>query len=113
MRFLSWLLLIGLSCSLRLQGEKVDTFYGSIDVQEPVLIDLIHSPAVQRLKRVHQYGVAFYTTHKENYTRYDHSLGVFAILRLKEASLQEQIAGLLHDVSHTAFSHVGDWAYDQ
>jgi hypothetical protein len=38
-------------------------------------------------------------------------LGVFAILRLKGASLEEQIAGLLHDVSHTAFSHVGDWVF--
>ncbi|HEX2579338.1 MAG TPA: HD domain-containing protein [Rhabdochlamydiaceae bacterium] len=67
---------------------------------------------MQRLKQVHQYGVAYYTqTHPEEYTRFDHSLGVFAILRIKGASLEEQIAGLLHDVSHTAFSHVGDWIY--
>lgn len=111
MRFFSRFLLLCLTCTIGLFGEKIDTFYGTLEVQEPVLIDLIHSTAVQRLKRIHQYGVSFYTTHRENYTRYDHSLGVFAILRLKGASLEEQIAGLLHDVSHTAFSHVGDWVF--
>ncbi len=80
---------------------------------EPVLVELIESPAFERLKYVHQYGVSYYTTHKEEYTRYKHSLGVFAILRMKGASLEEQIAGLLHDVSHTVFSHVGDWIFQK
>ena len=111
MHFFSWFMLLCFVSSLQLFSEKVDTFYGPIDVQETVLTDLIHSPAMQRLKKIHQYGVSFYTTHKENYTRYDHSLGVFAVLRLKGAPLDEQIAGLLHDVSHTAFSHVGDWVF--
>jgi HD superfamily phosphohydrolase len=67
---------------------------------------------MQRLKSIHQYGVAYYVgTYCEEYTRFDHSLGVFAILKRNNASLEEQIAGLLHDVSHTAFSHVGDWVY--
>lgn len=91
--------------------RSIDTFYGPIDVHEPVLLELIDSPAFQRLKGIHQYGVAYYTTHTEEYNRYDHSIGVFAILRKNKASLEEQIAGLLHDVSHTAFSHVGDWIF--
>jgi uncharacterized protein len=93
-------------------GQIVETFYGPVEVEEEVLLDLLESAPMQRLKGVHQYGVAYYTTHREEYTRYDHSLGVFAILRLKGASLEEQIAGLLHDVSHTAFSHVGDWMFN-
>lgn len=105
------LLLLLICLRLGLFGEMIDTFYGAIDVEEPVLIELIHSPAMQRLKSIHQYGVAYYTTHREEYNRFDHSLGVFAILRLKGASLEEQIAGLLHDVSHTVFSHVGDWVF--
>src|SRR5690554_5599914 len=92
-------------------GEKIETFYGLIDVEEPLLLELIEHPAFQRLKGVHQYGVSYYTTHKEEYTRYDHSLGVFALLRAKGSPLKEQVAGLLHDVSHTAFSHVGDWIF--
>lgn len=104
-------LLMALSIT-QLFCEAVETFYGTIEVEEQVLLDLIACPAMQRLQWIHQYGVAYYTkTHPEDYTRFDHSLGVFAILRSKGASLEEQIAGLLHDVSHTAFSHVGDWVY--
>ncbi len=99
------------SCSVFLYGEIVETFYGPIEVEEPVLLELIKCPAVQRLKHIHQYGVAYYTTHREEYNRYDHSIGVFAILRKNGASLEEQISGMLHDVSHTVFSHVGDWVF--
>jgi HD superfamily phosphohydrolase len=110
-----WLIRVFLLCILFTscqRGEIVQTFYGPIEVKEPVLLELIHSAPMQRLKQVHQYGVAYYTkTHPEEYNRFDHSLGVFAILRIKGASLVEQIAGLLHDISHSAFSHVGDWVY--
>ncbi|HEV2601550.1 MAG TPA: HD domain-containing protein [Candidatus Babeliales bacterium] len=92
-------------------ADTIETFYGPVDVQEPVLLELITSPAFQRLKGIHQYGVSYYTTHCENYTRYDHSLGVFFLLRINNCCLEEQIAGLLHDVSHTVFSHVGDWIF--
>jgi uncharacterized protein len=92
-------------------SEQIETFYGTLEVEEPVLLELIHSPAFVRLKSIHQYGVAYYTTHPEEYNRFDHSLGVFAILRCHGASLEEQIAGLLHDLSHTVFSHVGDWVF--
>lgn len=92
-------------------ARQIDTFYGSIEVEEPILLELIDSPIFQRLKFVHQYGIAYYTTHREEYSRYDHSIGVFTILRAKGASLEEQVAGLLHDVSHTVFSHVGDWIF--
>lgn len=92
-------------------ARQIDTFYGPIEVQEPVLLELIDSPVFQRLKNIHQYGVAYYTTHREEYNRYDHSIGVFAILRVNDTPIEGQIAGLLHDVSHTAFSHVGDWVF--
>ncbi len=92
--------------------ETIDTFYGPIEIEEPILLELIHSPAFERLRHIHQYGIAYFMkTYPEKYTRYEHSLGVFAILRTKKASLEEQIAGLLHDISHTAFSHVGDWVF--
>ena len=104
-----WVILFPIS----LFSTQVATFYGAFDVEEPVLIELIESPAFQRLKQIHQYGVAYYTTHREPYTRYEHSLGVFALLRSQGCSLHEQIAGLLHDVSHTVFSHVGDWIFQE
>lgn len=108
---MKYILLIVCFWQLILCAKPYDTFYGSIDVQEPVLIELIESAPFQRLKHIHQYGVSYYTTHREEYTRYAHSMGVFVILRKHGASLKEQIAGLLHDVSHTVFSHVGDWIF--
>jgi uncharacterized protein len=109
--FSIYLLLLCSFCAIELWCETIQTFYGDIEVQEPVLLELMQSPAMQRLKYVHQYGVSYYTTHREEYTRFDHSIGVWAILKMKGATLEEQIAGLLHDVSHTIFSHVGDWVF--
>jgi len=84
--------------------------YGTEEIKEPVLIELINSKAIQRLKEISQYGMPSEYYHKKSpFTRYDHSIGVLILLRRLNAALQEQIAGLLHDVSHTAFSHVIDW----
>ncbi|MFT4552271.1 MAG: HD superfamily phosphohydrolase [Chlamydiales bacterium] len=88
------------------------TVYGEIEITEPILIELIDSPPMQRLKGVHQYGVGHYISDEEEYSRYDHSMGVFHLLRNHNCSLDEQIAGLLHDVSHTVFSHLGDHFFD-
>lgn len=44
--------------------------------------------------------------------RYDHSVGVMLLIRMLGGTLEEQIAGLLHDVSHTAFSHVADYVFE-
>jgi hypothetical protein len=59
-------------CPLALSAQKIDTFYGPIEVEEPVILELLESRAMQRLKTLHQYGVVYYTTHREEYTRYDH-----------------------------------------
>src|SRR5262249_7497130 len=45
-------------------------------------------------------------------TRREHSLGVYLLLRRLGASRREQVAGLLHDISHTAFSHAVDFVVD-
>lgn len=97
-------------CSIT-HAETVQTFYGPIEVEEPVLLELIESKAMQRLKHLRQYGHFYYVFNSAEYSRYDHCLGVWAILRLHGCSLKEQIAGLLHDISHTTFSHTSDWMF--
>lgn len=83
-----------------------DVIYGEEEIKEQVLIDLINSKAVQRLKGISQQGLPKEYCHRSIFSRYEHSLGVMILLRRLGANLNEQIAGLIHDVSHTAFSHV-------
>ena len=86
-----------------------DEIYGTFEITEPVLIELINSPSMQRLKGISQQGLPEHLYYTKCFSRYDHSVGVMLILKKTGASVEEQVAGLLHDVSHTAFSHVVDW----
>lgn len=88
-----------------------DPVYGEFKISEPVLIDLINSPSIQRLKRIEQFGLPKKLYLFPGFTRFEHSVGVMLLLKKLNASLEEQIAGLLHDVSHTAFSHLVDWVW--
>ena len=88
-----------------------DKIYGLVEIKDKVLIELINSKPIQRLKGIKQAGITGHIVKDRDYTRYDHSVGVMILLRKKQASLEEQIGGLLHDVSHTAFSHVVDFVY--
>ncbi|MBY6037471.1 HD domain-containing protein [Fictibacillus nanhaiensis] len=82
-----------------------DEIYGP----EPVINELIQSTPVQRLKGIHQGGASYLVRADWNVTRYEHSIGVMCLIQRLGGSVEEQIAGLLHDVSHTAFSHVIDF----
>ena len=93
------------------QSVTITTIFGATTITEPVLLDLLQSKAVLRMKHLDQGGVSRYVQHKKLFTRYDHSLGVFYLVRFYGGDLKEQVAALLHDVSHTAFSHVGDFVF--
>lgn len=88
-----------------------DIIYGEFEVDK-VLEELILSKPVQRLKGVHQGGASYLVNEKWNITRFDHSIGVMLLIKKLGGTVEEQIAGLLHDVSHTAFSHVVDFVFD-
>jgi HD superfamily phosphohydrolase len=88
-----------------------DPIYGTFQAV-PVIESLILSRPFQRLKKVHQGGAIFLVDPAMTQNRLDHSLGVFALVQKFGGSIQEQIAALLHDVSHTAFSHVTDYVFE-
>jgi hypothetical protein len=88
-----------------------DRLYGRTDVQDRVLLGILVSNAMNRLKGISQHGVPVGSWRFPTYSRYEHSVGVMLLLKRLDASLEEQAAGLLHDVSHTAFSHVADWVF--
>lgn len=89
-----------------------DKIYGNIEISEPVLLEIINTPTLQRLKDIDQAGYQephFPGTH---YSRFEHSIGVCSLLKRYGAPIEEQIAGLIHDVSHSAFSHCIDYVLD-
>lgn len=88
-----------------------DVLYGEFEVDK-VLEELILSKPVQRLKGIHQGGASYLVNAKWNVNRFDHSIGVMLLIKKLGGSVEEQIAGLLHDVSHTAFSHVVDFVFE-
>jgi hypothetical protein len=75
-----------------------DAIYGSVEITEPVILDLMQSAALL--------GIT------PPFSRFDHSVGAMLLVRRLGASLAEQVAALLHDISHTAFSHVIDFVFD-
>ena len=88
-----------------------DRIYGEIEIEDPVILELIGSRPFQRLKRVNQYGgVDLVFPGRYQVTRFEHSVGVWYILKTVGANREVQIAGLLHDLGHTAFSHMVDMA---
>jgi hypothetical protein len=94
--------------------KYTDRIYGEFEISEPVILGLINSPALQRLKGVAQAGYQSFWLKpdvgvvRHDQTRFEHSVGVYLLLKRYGASLKEQIAGLIHDVSHSAFSHCID-----
>lgn len=90
---------------------EIETLWGKEIIEDPMTIDLIESPAFQRLKSIDQHGIISYCNQTPTFNRFDHSVSVYALLKRYQASYPEQIAGLLHDLSHTVFSHVGDYLF--
>lgn len=89
----------------------IDRVYGDVSIDDPKVLDLIECPTFQRLKGIRQAGPSAFAYPFKTVTRYEHSLGVYLLLQRLGAGLQEQIAGLLHDISHTAFSHAVDFLF--
>lgn len=78
---------------------------------DPVVQKLVTHPIMERLRHVGQLGMVHYTNGVPAYSRYVHSVGAYLLACHFGASRREQIAALLHDASHTAFSHIGDIVY--
>ncbi|MYL59923.1 HD domain-containing protein [Virgibacillus halodenitrificans] len=99
--------------------EKVfkDPVHRYVHVKDRVIWDLIATPEFQRLRRIKQLGTSNYTFHGAEHSRFNHSLGVYEIVRRIIYNFQERpywnnekrllclCAALLHDLGHGPFSH--------
>ncbi|MCD6461237.1 MAG: HD domain-containing protein [Thermoplasmata archaeon] len=90
-----------------------DTVHGSVRV-EGVILDLLSTPEITRLSNIKQLGTTYLVFPGANHTRFEHSLGASVvahrmakILGLEEEErMRVEAAALLHDIGHSAFSHV-------
>ena len=95
-----------------------DPVHGFISVPKNLILDLIQTPEVQRLRRIRQLGVGHLVFPGAEHTRFNHALGAMALMQDALSSLTEKgtpispdeqtaalAAALLHDVGHGAFSH--------
>ena len=89
-----------------------DALYGEVEIAEPVLRDLIGSDATLRTRGVTQHGITALLGITPPFSRFEHCVGTMLLVRHLGAGIEEQIAALLHDISHTAFSHVIDFVFD-
>ena len=104
----------------RLNEVKVlrDPVHGYIHVELKVVWDVLNSAWFQRLRRIRQLGGAFVVYHCAEHTRFEHSLGVYEIVRRmvtevpdlsRELNEKEKVtvmlAGMLHDIGHGPYSH--------
>lgn len=103
----------------QLHEEKVfkDPVHRYVHVRDKLIWDLIGTAEFQRLRRIRQLGTTFFTFHGAEHSRFNHSLGVYEIVRRIIGIFQgrehwdnsERLlclsAALLHDVGHGPFSH--------
>ncbi|UMX48003.1 MAG: hypothetical protein L7H18_00455 [Candidatus Nealsonbacteria bacterium DGGOD1a] len=89
--------------------EYIDRIYGKTEINDPAVLELVGCPTIQRLKKIDQAGyfTPFYPGTEQS--RFEHSVGVYLLLKNYGAPIEEQIAGLIHDASHSAFSHCVDY----
>ncbi len=86
-----------------------DRVYGDVAIDDPEILKLIATPTFARLRGIRQAGPSALAFPFKTVTRHEHSLGVYLLLTRLGAGLRERVAGLLHDISHTAFSHAVDF----
>lgn len=89
----------------------VDRIYGAQEITNQVVIDIIQSAAFQRLKGIDQAGYSHVYFPGTEHSRFEHSVGCYLLLKKFDAPIEEQIAGLIHDMSHSAFSHTADYVF--
>jgi uncharacterized protein len=100
-----------------------DPLYNYVNIERNTdgwLLDVLNSPEIQRLRRIHQLGVSYLTYPGADHNRLVHSLGVLHLMtqvmehlvsNYKDAEVRRArepllAAALVHDVGHGPFSHL-------
>lgn len=104
----------------KLSEEKVfkDPVHRYVHVRDRLIWELIGTAEFQRLRRIRQLGTTYLTFHGAEHSRFNHSLGVYEIIRriIDDVFYDREhwnngerllclCAALLHDLGHGPFSH--------
>lgn len=95
-----------------------DPVQGFISVPKTLILDLVQTPELQRLRRIRQLGLGHLVFPGAEHTRFGHAIGAMALMQDTLSNLSEKgtpissdeytgalVAALLHDVGHGPFSH--------
>lgn len=95
-----------------------DPVHGFINIDHPLILNIISHPWYQRLRRIHQMALAYLVYPGATHTRLLHSLGAYHLMCqavsdiknkgttiTKEEDIAVKAAILLHDIGHGPFSH--------
>lgn len=111
-----------------IEGKTIhDSVWGSIEYSEWEM-QVIDSPLMQRLRDIHQVGLAMLTYPAARHSRFEHSLGVAAAAKKMceridanstgfkiDAEIRDCVvlAAILHDVGHCFYSHLSESIYGE
>lgn len=111
----------------KMPEEKVfkDPVHRYVHVRDQIIWDLIKTKEFQRLRRIKQLGTLYLAFHSAEHSRFNHSLGVYEIVRrmIDEIFIGRPAwndedrplalcAALLHDLGHGPFSHCFEKIFD-
>jgi len=105
--------------------QVMDPVHNFIDISEyPVMLQLIDTRHFQRLRRLHQLGLASTVYPNATHSRFAHSIGVMHVFLVmfdsivRRSTLRKDriarlrpvgaVAALLHDIGHGPFSHASE-----
>lgn len=111
-----------------IEGKTIhDSVWGSVEYSEWEM-QLIDSPLIQRLRDVHQVGLAMLTYPAARHSRFEHSLGVAAAAKKMcervnansdKFKIDEEsrncivLAAIVHDIGHCFYSHLSESIYGE
>ncbi len=100
-------------CNIMNTIEITDNLWGTVLIDNDILINLLNSKTVERLKWIGQHGplnhFSFLDGKISGVSRYEHSVGAMVLTLKVGGSIDDAIAALLHDIMHTGFSHAFDF----
>src|SRR5690625_3249461 len=97
-----------------------DPVYGNVQLSGAA-VDLVDTPAFQRLRRIRQLGYAYLVYPSANHTRFEHPIGAYHLAKVVLSQMrvrgelvpgdEEQaelvsLAALLHDAGHFVSTHL-------